>query len=78
MDEPSGCAEGKVRVTKPCIYLPAVLHYYRDIKTYSVNVFLCIVCANSFTDNVFITVSDSIISSVCKRTILLLTLIKCE
>lgn len=35
VDEPSGCAESKVRVTKPYMYLFLQLlyplHYYRDI-----------------------------------------------
>lgn len=58
---------------------PAVLqiHYYRDIKAYSVNVF-CVLCVNSFTDNVFITVSGGIISFLCNWTLLLLILINNE
>lgn len=31
VDEPSGCAEGKVRVTKPCMYL--FLQCYKYITT---------------------------------------------
>lgn len=31
VDYPSGCAEGKVRVTKPCLYL--FLQFYKYITT---------------------------------------------
>lgn len=58
---------------------PAVLqiHYYRDIKANSVSIF-CVSCVNSFTDNVFVTVSGGIISFMCNWTLLLLTLINNE